>query len=80
MGAPWSKEQHAKFRATMRAKRIAKKSGSETHLPLNVIPHRLPARSSPKPPKNELMIEIAPGSEFSVMLGGRRVSIRTRMR
>lgn len=83
----WSKEQHEKFRETMRLKREAKKAAgslrdaalaTRTRPPNHVVPtNRLPGPVRRGPvPIDDVGVEMRAGSEVAIVIGGRRIVVK----
>ncbi len=73
----WTKAQHAKYKATMKAKRAARLEAGE-HFPLDAIPERAVHVPRGRPTKNgrTLHFEVKAGSEIAVALGDYRIEIK----
>lgn len=66
----WSKEQHTKFSATMKAKNRGKKSREPNYVPEVAAPRE---RAVQVP---AMVIEVKAGSEATFVVGGARVTVR----
>jgi hypothetical protein len=80
MGAKWTKEQHAKFKATMEARKGAVAS-PEQSIPLDAIPAREPRGKRAKAGNGvvQLHAEVDKHSgELCLVIGSLRVPLRLR--